>query len=121
MKRIEKSLEGCGHNLALLVRTAALAALEAGGIIRDMYENPHQVRLKGAIDLVTEADIASEKAILARLAQRFPGSNVLAEESCSDYENIPVGPVCIVDLLDGTTNFAHGFPYFCVSIAYSFD
>ncbi|MEN8134996.1 MAG: inositol monophosphatase family protein [Thermodesulfobacteriota bacterium] len=121
MERIEKCLEGCDHDLALLLRAATTAALEAGGIIRDMYDNPHQIRLKGAIDLVTEADIASEKAILAILAQRFPGSNVLAEESNSNYENIPAGPVWIVDPLDGTTNFAHGFPYFCVSIAYSVD
>ena len=121
MKRIEKCLEGCGQDIALLLRAATIAALEAGGIIREMYENPHQIRLKGAIDLVTEADIASEKAILAILAQRFPGSIVLAEESSSDYENIPAGPVWIVDPLDGTTNFAHGFPYFCVSIAYSVD
>jgi myo-inositol-1(or 4)-monophosphatase len=121
MKRIERCLKGCDHDLALLVRAATAAALEAGGIIRDMYESPHRIRLKGAIDLVTEADIASEKAILAILAQRFPDTAVLAEESSSDYANIPAGPVWIVDPLDGTTNFAHDFPYFCVSIAYSVD
>ena len=54
-----------------------------------MYENPHQIRLKGVIDLVTEADVASEKEILAVLEQRFPGSAVLAEESCADYAEMP--------------------------------
>ena len=121
MKRIERCLDDCDHDIALLVRAATAAALEAGGIIRGMYENPHQIRLKGAIDLVTEADIASEEAILAILTQRFPDATILAEESSSDYANIPAGPVWIVDPLDGTTNFAHGFPYFCVSIAYSVD
>lgn len=121
MKRVEACLVDCGPEIASVMRAAAAAALAAGAIIHDMYEKPHQVKLKGTIDLVTEADIASEKAILAILAQRFPGVKVLAEESSSDYASIPSGPVWIVDPLDGTTNFAHGFPYFCVSIAYSVD
>ena len=121
MKRIDDCLQGCCHDLAEVLRGAATAALEGGDIIREMYENPHEVRLKGAIDLVTEADVASEKAILTILEQRFPGSAVLAEESKPDYSEIPVGAVWIVDPLDGTTNFAHGFPYFAVSIAYSID
>jgi myo-inositol-1(or 4)-monophosphatase len=121
MERIEKCLSGCSDDLIMQVRSAAAAALEAGEIIRDMYKNPHRIRLKGAIDLVTEADLASEEVILGVLAQQFPGANVLAEESRSAYEKIPAGPVWIVDPLDGTTNFAHGFPYFCVSIAFSVD
>lgn len=119
MKIVEKCLENCDQETAGILRTAAFAALEAGDIIREMYENPHQIRLKGAIDLVTEADIASEKAILSILEQRYPGDTVLAEESKAEYEKIPDGAVWIIDPLDGTTNFAHGFPYFAVSIAYS--
>jgi myo-inositol-1(or 4)-monophosphatase len=119
MKRMEAALAGCSLDSGPRLRTAVAAALEAGGIIRNMYAQPHQIRMKGAIDLVTEADLASEKAILAVLAHRSPEVAVLAEESRADYRNIPAGPVWIVDPLDGTTNFAHGFPYFCVSIAYS--
>lgn len=121
MERIEGCLVGCDQALAPVVRAAAAAALAAGAIIRAEWEKPHQVKLKGAIDLVTEVDLAAEEAILAILAQRLPGSKVLAEESSPDYAKIPAGPVWIVDPLDGTTNFAHGFPYFCVSIAYSVD
>ena len=84
MKRIDDCLQGCSHEMAEVLRAAAAAALEGGDIIREMYENPHQIRLKGVIDLVTEADVASEKEILAVLEQRFPGSAVLAEEPSAD-------------------------------------
>ncbi|MFO7607473.1 MAG: inositol monophosphatase family protein [Desulfurivibrionaceae bacterium] len=121
MKRIEKWLEDSGLADDRLIMTAAAAALQAGSIIRGMYDNPHRIMMKGAIDLVTEADLAAEKEILAILGKEYPGTAVLAEESSSDYEEIPPGPVWIIDPLDGTTNFAHGFPYFCVSIAYSVE
>ncbi len=119
MKIIEQCLENCDHVTAGILRTAALAAMEAGILIREKYANPHQIRMKGAIDLVTEVDIASEKAILSILEQRYPEDTLLSEETNADYEKIPDGSVWIVDPLDGTTNFAHGFPYFGVSIAYS--
>lgn len=121
MNRIDECLVGCDGDIALVVQAATEAALHGGEIIRDMYGTNLQVKMKGAIDLVTEADIASERAILAILARKIPGSIILAEESSAAYEEIPSGPVWIVDPLDGTTNFAHGFPYFCVSIAYSID
>jgi myo-inositol-1(or 4)-monophosphatase len=119
--RIEDPLVGVEPALAALVSGAAAAALEAGATIRSLYEQPHQVRFKGEIDLVTEADLASEKIIIARLNRAFPAVPVLAEESSPDYRQIPAGPVWIIDPLDGTTNFAHGFPVFAVSIAYSVD
>jgi myo-inositol-1(or 4)-monophosphatase len=121
MKRIEEWLASSDRDTARLAGVAAVAALEAGAIIGDMYDNPHRIRMKGTIDLVTEADIAAEGAILGLLAREFPDTPVLAEESRADYGEIPAGPVWIIDPLDGTTNFAHGFPYFCVSIAYSVD
>jgi len=118
-ERIELPLSGADSAMAAIVRTAAAAALAAGAIIRDLYEKPHQIRMKGAIDLVTEADLASEAAILAVLSREFPGVAVLAEESSPNYRQISSGPQWIIDPLDGTTNFAHGFPVFAVSIAYS--
>jgi myo-inositol-1(or 4)-monophosphatase len=105
--------------VAAIVRAAAAAAVAGGKIIRTLYDQPHQVRFKGEIDLVTEADLASEKVILAALGREFPTIPVLAEESNPDYRRIPEGPVWVIDPLDGTTNFAHGFPCFAVSIAYS--
>ncbi|HSH13279.1 MAG TPA: inositol monophosphatase family protein [Desulfurivibrionaceae bacterium] len=117
--RIEAPLRGAEPALAAIVRGAAVAALEAGAVIRSLYDQPHQIRFKGEIDLVTEADLASEKVILAALGRDFPGMPVLAEESSPDCRQIPDGPLWVIDPLDGTTNFAHGFPCFAVSIAYS--
>jgi len=119
--RVEALLRGTDPVLAAIVRASAAAALAAGSIIRSLYDQPHQVRFKGEIDLVTEADLAAEKSILTALSRDFPAIPVLAEESSPDFSHIPTGPVWIIDPLDGTTNFAHGFPCFAVSIAYSVD
>jgi len=96
---------------------AGQAALTAGNIIRQLYGKPHEIRMKGEIDLVTEADIAAETAIVASLNEDAPEIRIMAEESYDDRENHDSGKVWIVDPLDGTTNFAHGIPVFAVSIA----
>ncbi len=98
--------------------SATKAAMDAGEVLRELYEKPHRVRYKGAIDLVTEADTASEEVIKKILARRHPDVAIMAEESSSPDQKEMEGPVWIVDPLDGTTNFAHGFPWFCVSIAF---
>ena len=122
MKRIEPILENIAdQELTHMLRTAVLAALKAGHIQRDRYDKPHQVHHKGTIDLVTEVDIAAEEAILAILYKERSRVAILAEESHSQYNESPDGPVWIVDPLDGTTNYAHGFPWFGVSIAYAVD
>jgi myo-inositol-1(or 4)-monophosphatase len=77
---------------------------------------------KGPIDLVTEADVASEKAIIDAIRYRFPDHAVLAEESGLNASPTPEHPSdyrWIVDPLDGTTNFAHQIPVFAVSIAFA--
>jgi myo-inositol-1(or 4)-monophosphatase len=104
-----------------ILRTAALAALKAGHIQRERYGKPHQVHHKGIIDLVTEVDTAAEEAILAILHKERMRATIIAEESHSQYNKSPQGPAWIVDPLDGTTNYAHGFPWFGVSIAYAVD
>lgn len=104
--------------LAELLHSAAGAALAAGQIIRELYDKPHQIRLKSEIDLVTEADLASEQKILEILGQRHPEVAVLAEEASHGIARQADGPAWIIDPLDGTTNFAHGFPWFAVSIGY---
>lgn len=120
MRRIDKALENCdSQNLRHVLRTATTAALEAGKILKNLYGKPHQVRHKGSIDLVTEADVAAEDAILAILSKEQPGVTILAEESHAQYNAVPDGPAWIIDPLDGTTNYAHGFPWFGVSIAYT--
>jgi myo-inositol-1(or 4)-monophosphatase len=99
------------------LRTAAEAAVNAGRVLQQRYEQPHQIHHKGAIDLVTEADWAAEKVILEFLQDNLPGIKVLSEESFASYNGVPEEPVWIIDPLDGTTNFAHNFPWFAVSIA----
>lgn len=78
---------------------------------------------KGDIDLVTEADIAAEELIIDRIRSYYPKHSILAEES---GEAIAVGNLAsswkwIIDPLDGTTNYAHGYPCFCVSIGLELD
>lgn len=96
---------------------AKLAANEASKIIRE-YANSENfgVKLKGKNDLVTDADVASEKAIISCIKKTYPTDQFLAEES-NTYTELPTGRVWIIDPIDGTTNFAHGFPIYCVSIA----
>jgi myo-inositol-1(or 4)-monophosphatase len=90
-------------------------AREAGALLAGYYSRGIGYRLKGAYDLVTEADVASEKLICERLAASFPTHGFMGEESgahsggSGEYR-------WIIDPLDGTTNFAHGFPAFCVSM-----
>jgi myo-inositol-1(or 4)-monophosphatase len=92
-------------------------ARQAGRILRAGYEKEHQVSYKGVIDLVTEVDRASEDFLLGEINKRWPGSHILAEESGvteGDDEHI-----WYVDPLDGTVNYAHHIPIFCVSIGYA--
>ena len=96
------------------VAAAAPIALEAGQLLRGYFERGVTPEYKGEVDLVTEADRASEKLIVSRLHEAFPNHGVFGEEGTrsrldSDYR-------WYVDPLDGTTNFAHGFPFFNVSL-----
>jgi myo-inositol-1(or 4)-monophosphatase len=95
------------------------AALAAGRLQRSRFATDVAVDLKGAKDLVTELDTASEALIVGMLLERFPGHGILAEEG-----SYPAGDgrhTWIIDPIDGTTNFAHGFPWFCSSIALERD
>ena len=90
------------------------AAREAGAILLQEYDRPPSISYKGEVDIVTQADRRSEAAVVARLRTHFPKHTVVAEEggghdSASAFR-------WYVDPLDGTTNFAHGYPCFAVSI-----
>ena len=100
---------------------AAAIAREAGALLRGMHGRVRDVRHKGMVDLVTEADQASEALIAARLREAFPGDALLAEEETDTGLNAGARRRWIVDPLDGTTNFAHGHPVFAVSIALEAD
>lgn len=90
-------------------------ALAAGRLIRSRWNEDFEVRHKGDVDLVSEVDLAAEALIVSGLRAAFPGDAIIAEEG-GGAEG-PSGRTWYVDPLDGTTNFAHGFPQFCVSIA----
>lgn len=91
-------------------------AREAGVLLCERLDRPREIAQKHLHDLVTDADRASEEVILRAITRAFPSASVLGEESGahagSGEERF------IVDPLDGTTNYAHRYPLFCVSIAY---
>ncbi len=90
-------------------------AREAGAFLRERIDECHTVEYKGDINLVTEADHLSEALIIKRIRSRFPEHGILAEESPETVNGTHFR--WIIDPLDGTTNYAHGYPVFCVSIA----
>ncbi len=94
----------------------AEAARTGGAVLREKWGKARTIELKGGIDLVTDADKASEAALLAFLSTRFPGAAVLAEESGASGAGAG-GLRFFVDPLDGTTNYAHGVPHFAVNVA----
>ena len=90
-------------------------AREAGGLVMDYFRQHVKIEYKGDVDLVTVPDRKSEALILERIRHQFPTHDVMGEEGTrietgSEYK-------WYVDPLDGTTNFAHGYPVFCVSLA----
>jgi len=94
-------------------------ARAAGEILRNGYECDHQVSYKGKTDLVTEIDHQSEDYLLSEIRRTYPGHQVISEEA-----GLVPGSVngqWYVDPLDGTVNYAHGIPFFSVSIAYGQD
>jgi len=94
-------------------------AREAGTLLMGYFRSRVKIEYKGEADLVTEADRASEQLILERIRRNWPSHDVIGEEGArietgGDYR-------WYVDPLDGTTNFAHGFPVFCVSLGLAFQ
>ncbi len=102
-------------DLDTVLEGARAAALEAGELLLDKLGRLRHVEHKGAVNLVTEADRESEALVVARLAALLPEASILAEEGTAIDRPSPFR--WIVDPLDGTTNYAHGYPVFCVSIA----
>jgi myo-inositol-1(or 4)-monophosphatase len=97
---------------------AAEIAREAGSLLAELFTQPLEISYKRRSDLVTVADRRSEALIVGRLRERFPDHAIVAEEggnhrSSSDY-------CWYVDPLDGTTNYAHGFPIYCVTLGLAY-
>lgn len=94
---------------------AGVAARAAGEILNGMFGHVGHITKKGDIDLVTEADLQAERTILEIIRNNFPQDDILSEEAGRDGN--ASDRIWVVDPLDGTTNFAHGFPFFAISIA----
>ncbi|MFH1736826.1 MAG: inositol monophosphatase family protein, partial [Actinomycetota bacterium] len=113
--------------MSLFEDVAAGIARKAGAVLADYLEKEKHIRKKAPLSLLTDADLASQELIVSHLTEEFPDHGILAEEDLSDPGVRPqgrgsgTGPdpkyLWIIDPLDGTTNYAHGYPKFAVSIA----
>jgi myo-inositol-1(or 4)-monophosphatase len=106
-------------NMQAILNTAEGAARQAGAYILEAMSGLRQVDYKGRVDMVTNVDRGSEALILENIRRAYPEHAILAEETgdnqlSSDWR-------WIIDPIDGTTNFVHGYPFFCVSIAVQFQ
>ncbi len=101
------------------VACATESVLRAGALQRERYGKEFAIHHKGEIDLVTEVDRACEVAVLDTLRSYFPDHDVVTEET--EIERTGSRYLWFVDPLDGTTNFAHGYPFFCSSVALAVD
>ena len=100
--------------------TAIEAVVRAGDMQMAQFGGDFRIDKKGTIDLVTEVDVAVERMFRALVAERFPDHAILAEEM-GGAAAAPAGPCWVFDPIDGTTNFAHGLPIFCSSLAFEID
>lgn len=96
---------------------AIAAALAAGRLLRERLGQVGEIRYKGDVNLVTEVDLASERLIIETIRSAFPDHAVLSEEGLGRGA-LESPALWVIDPLDGTTNYAHGYPMFCVSIAF---
>ncbi|MBN1887421.1 MAG: inositol monophosphatase [Thermoflexales bacterium] len=105
------------QHLDSTLQTAISIAHEAGALVRKAFPKTalQQVGFKGAVNPVTETDLAAEALITGRLREAFPEHRILAEEGGGDDWRTAGPPIWLVDPLDGTNNFAHGYP--CVSVS----
>jgi myo-inositol-1(or 4)-monophosphatase len=104
----------------LFLATAIEAVVRAGTAQMERFGGSFRVDKKGTIDLVTEVDVSVERMFRDLVAERFPDHQVLAEEM-GGLATAPAGPCWVFDPIDGTTNFTHGLPIFCASLALEID
>jgi myo-inositol-1(or 4)-monophosphatase len=94
-------------------------ALESGKIQKAHFDQTHTIRHKGEIDIVTEVDMKCQERIMEMIGSRYPDDLIISEEKENTFHG--TGNRWIIDPVDGTTNYAHGYPFFCTSIAYERD
>ena len=106
-------------DLGMYLTVAKDAAFQAGKMLKQHSSSPPKIHYKGAVDIVTDFDNRAQDMIFKSLSNHFPEHDFLAEENLSEEKG---SDFCwIIDPIDGTTNYAHNFPVFCVSIAMAFE
>ena len=120
---MEKNLKN--HDLDLALKTAQKAAQTARKELLDRFQKLEVIHHKEKAGLVSEADVESERVIKQLLLEKFPGHLFLGEEEYFQSQRTSWPecdqPLWVVDPLDGTTNYVHGFPFFCISIGLVID
>jgi len=105
-------------DMGMFLTAAKDAAFQAGKMLKKHSCTPQEIHYKGAVDLVTDFDNRAQSIILKCLFDHFPDHDFLSEENIKEEKG---SEFCwIIDPIDGTTNYAHNFPVFCVSIALAF-
>jgi myo-inositol-1(or 4)-monophosphatase len=113
------SLTGANIPMLHLKKFTVELAHKAGALLMDKFDRSIKINYKGDINLVTEADKLSEDLIITEIKRALPEHGILSEESPAIHDGSPMR--WIIDPLDGTTNYAHSYPVFCVSIALEKD
>ncbi|HBE44535.1 MAG TPA: inositol monophosphatase [Deltaproteobacteria bacterium] len=99
-----------------LLEFAINCAFESGKIQADNFQKSFAIHHKGEINLVTDVDFACQSKIIELIEKHFPHDDIISEEKVNAFDGTKNR--WIIDPLDGTTNYAHGYPFFCTSIAY---
>jgi myo-inositol-1(or 4)-monophosphatase len=94
-------------------------AREAGDVLMEYFHKEHTIDYKGRIDIVTDVDRRSEELLISRITDTYPDHDIVTEESAGKQHGGRAR--WILDPIDGTTNYAQGFPFFCVSVALALD
>ena len=102
-----------------LLEFAVELAFESGRIQKKHYQKRHSIFYKGEINIVTEVDLECQERIISLIAARFPDDHIISEEKDNVFEGR--ANRWIIDPIDGTTNYAHGYPFFCTSVAYEVE
>jgi myo-inositol-1(or 4)-monophosphatase len=103
------------------LEVAVDTVLKTGKFLKKQFGLPKTVKHKGEIDIVTDSDLKAEEIIIKSLKKAFPSHHFLAEETVSTNRMPAKGYKWIIDPIDGTTNFAHGYPMFSISIALEYN
>lgn len=102
-------------------KLAIETALKAGKYLKERFRYPKHIEYKGEIDLVTDSDLGAEQIIINSIRKAYPQHRILAEETMGISKISRKGYCWVIDPIDGTTNFAHGYPLFAVSIALEYN